>query len=110
MKKAALVILASAVMAGSPALADTHYMHCYGGGRAGLYFSAVFPVPEGVMSKDKAKAFDAFIQGKYHVTIFSNCQRDQSQANAASSKKMEEDADQTSKFPSKLIETGWAGK
>ncbi len=111
MKKTVFVLLGFATLASSQALAETRYMYCYGGGRAGLYYSAVFPVSFGtVKSADKAKAFNAFVQGKYGVTIFSDCHMDLTQANSLSAKKITEDSDQKSKFPSKLIETGWAGK
>lgn len=110
MKRFALAVFALAAMASSSALADTRYIFCYGGGRAGLYYSAVFPVAQGTKSADKEKAFDAFVKGKYGTMIFANCFTDLTQANSQSSKKMREDSDQKSKFPSKLIETGWSGK
>ena len=110
LSKAAISMFVLAMLASSQALADTRYMYCYGGGRAGLYYSAVFPVPQGTQDQDKAKAFNAFVEGKYHTLIFSECHTDLSVANSESAKKGREDSDQQSKFPSKLIETGWMGK
>lgn len=110
MTKLALVVFAFAVLTTSQALAETRYMICFGGGRAALYYSAVFPVPAGTKDADKATAFNAFVKGKYGKMIFSECHTDLTQANAQSDKKMREDNDQTSKYPSKLIETGWMGK
>jgi hypothetical protein len=107
-----LVIVASllAATASSQALAATHYRFCFGGGRAGLYYSAVFPSDQGTKTADTAIAFNAFVKGKYGTVIHSECHSDGTQADAASSKKIMEDSDQQSKFPSKLIETGWNGK
>ena len=99
-----------AVLASSQAFGDTRYMICFGGGRSGLYYSAVFPVPTGSKDKDMANAFRDFVKGKYAIPIFAECHTDLTQANAESDKKIREDADQNSKFPSKLIETGWSGK
>jgi hypothetical protein len=107
-----LVIVASllAATASSHAFAATHYRFCLGGGRAGLYYSAVFPADQATKTADTANAFNAFVKGKYGTIIHSECHSDGSQADAASSKKIMEDSDQQSKFPSKLIETGWNGK
>jgi hypothetical protein len=110
MNKASFVVLALAVLTSSQALADTDYMFCYGGGRLGLYYSTVFPVVHGTRDADKAKAFIAFVKARHGATIVSECHSDMTQANSRSDKKMREDSDQQSKFPSKLIETGWAGK
>ena len=110
MNKAAISIFTLAVMASAQALADTRYMFCLGGGRLGLYYSTVFPVAPGTKDEDKAKAFNAFVKGTYNNIIFAECHTDLTQANSQSSKKIREDSDQYSKFPSKLIETGWAGK
>ena len=109
MRKIVFVAVALSALAGSQALADTHYMYCYGGGRAGLYYSAVFAVPESVKSDPEAKVFSAFVKSKYGVTISSQCHRDGSKASSDSAKKITEDSDQKSKYPSKLIETGWKG-
>ena len=109
MHRTVFILAAVALSTASPALAADHYMHCYGGGRAGLYFSNVFAVSEDTKSKDKEPAFNAFVQKKYGVMIHSECHRDGTPALAASAKKINEDADQKSKFPSKLIETGWGG-
>jgi len=109
MNRTLFIAAAAALMAATPAFAADHYLHCFGGGRAGLYYSNVFAGPQGAGAQ-KAKAFDAFVKGKYGVTISSRCQSDGTQASAASSKKIEEDSDQKSKFPSKLVETGWAGR
>jgi hypothetical protein len=84
-------------------------MICFGGGRSGLYYSAVFPETTGAKTKDKADAFINFVKGKYGTTIIAECHTDSTQASAESDKKIREDADQNSKFPSKLIETGWSG-
>src|SRR5689334_15038269 len=103
------VLLAAAVLAAAtatPALAVDHYMHCYGGGRAGLYFSGVFPVPEGTKGKDKALAFNAFVQKKYGTMVHTECHSDGSPALAASAKKINEESFQKSNVPWKLIETG----
>ena len=108
-----LVIVASllAASARSQALAaPTHYTFCYGGGRAGLYYSAVFPTDQGTKTADSANAFNAFVKGKYGTMIHSECHSNGTQADAASDKKIREDSDQQSKFPSKLIETNWNGK
>jgi hypothetical protein len=110
MKRTLLLAATAAVStSATPVLAVDHYMHCYGGGRAGLYYSDIFPVPEGTKSKDKALAFNAFVQRKYGTTVHTECHSDGSPALAASAKKITEDSDQKSKFPSKLIETGWKG-
>jgi len=109
MRNATVLIFTFAMMAGSQALADTRYMFCFGGGQVGLYYSAVFPVPQGTKGADKANAFNAFVKSKYGTMIFSECHIDLSQASANSDKKIREDSDQTSKFPSKLFETRWAG-
>ncbi len=107
-----LVIVASllAATASSQAFAATSYRFCFGGGRAGLYYSAVFPADQGTKTADNEKAFDAFVKGKYGTMIHSECHSDGTQAVAAADKKAREDNDQQSKFPSKLIETGWNGK
>jgi hypothetical protein len=107
-----LVIVASLLVAtaSSQALAATNYRFCFGGGRAGLYYSAVFPADQGTKTADTANAFNAFVKGKYGTVIHSECHSAGTQAVAASDKKMREDGDQQSKFPSKLIETGWNGK
>ena len=76
----------------------------------GLYYSNVFPAAADTKDADAAKAFSAFVKGKYGTAISARCHTDMTQASAASDKKMRVDSDQTSKFPSKLIETGWAGK
>ena len=98
------------VLAASQAFADTHYVLCYGGGRRALYYSAVFPVPTGTKSDQKAKAFDDFVKGRYGTPILAECHSDLTQASAESDKKSREDNDQTSRFPSRIVETGWAGK
>jgi hypothetical protein len=107
-----LIIMASllAATASSQALAATNYRFCFGGGRAGLYYSAVFPADQGTKTADTANAFNAFVKGKYGTMIHSECHSDGTQADAASDKKTREDSDQQSRFPSKLIETGWNGK
>ena len=110
MSKVAYAAFTLAALVSSQAFADTHYMYCYGGGRTALYYSANFPVPQGTKSADTAKVFNAFIQKKYGKTIFSECHSDLTLANSRSAKKITEDSDQKSKFPSKLIETGWSGK
>ncbi|HXZ67875.1 MAG TPA: hypothetical protein VEH07_04740, partial [Alphaproteobacteria bacterium] len=66
-------------------------------------------VPHGTSSVDKAKAFIAFVQSKYGTGISAECHSSGTQASADSDKKIREDVDQTSKFPSKIIETGWMG-
>ncbi|HSM94494.1 MAG TPA: hypothetical protein VLT91_00520 [Rhizomicrobium sp.] len=109
MSRVAYAAFALAALASTQALADTHYMYCYGGGRAGLYYSANFPVPQGAKSGDTAKLFNAFVQKKYGTTIFSECHSDLTLANSQSARKLTEDSDQHSRFPSKLIETGWTG-
>src|SRR5947209_7569596 len=110
MTKASVVVFALALLASARALADTSTMFCFGGGRAGLYFSGVFPVVHGTRSADKAKAFNAFVKARYGNPILSECHSDMTEANSRSAKKMQEDSDQQSRFRSKLIETGWAGK
>ncbi|MBS0360509.1 MAG: hypothetical protein JSR98_03945 [Proteobacteria bacterium] len=110
MKAVPALVLALAVLAATPALAQTHYMLCFGGGRAALYWSAVFPVPESTKSADSQKAFNAFVQAKYGKAILSECHRNQTQAIADADKKQREASDQTSKYPSKIIETGWTGR
>jgi hypothetical protein len=110
MKKIALAVFAFAAVSSTCALADSRHMFCYGGGRAALYYSAIFPVAQGVKSAEKEKAFDAFIKAKYGTVIFAGCYGDGSQADSQSNKKIREDSDQKSQFPSKLIETGWTGK
>jgi hypothetical protein len=107
MKKVALAVFALA--ASSQALAGTDYMFCFGGGRLGLYYSAVFPVAHGTKDQEKAKAFNAFVKTKYGTTIYAECHSNMTQALGESAKKGREDSDQNSKFPSKLIETSWAG-
>ena len=109
MKKTAFGLAALAAVAGTPALAAPHYMFCFGGGRPGLYYSTVFAVPEGTKGVDKAKAFAAFVTSKYGQRITPECHSNQTQAVAAADRKMRQDNDQTSKFTSKIIETGWAG-
>jgi hypothetical protein len=99
-----------AVVVSSPALADTRYMLCFGGGRPGLYYSNVFPVPGGTKDADKAKAFNALVSAKYHVKISSECHTDMTLASGTSDKKIREQSDQGSKYPSKLVETGWPAK
>lgn len=103
------VFTCAAVLASSQAFADARYMFCFGGSQSGLYYSAVFPVPTGTKDTDTAQAFSNFVKSKYGTAIFAECHTDLSQANAESAKKAREDADQNSKFPSKLIETGWSG-
>ena len=71
-----LVIVASllAASASSQALAaPTHYTFCFGGGRAALYYSAVFPTDQGTKTADTANAFNAFVKGKYGTMIHSEC-------------------------------------
>jgi hypothetical protein len=109
MNRVSLAACTCAVLASSQAFGDTRYMICFGGGRSGLYYSAVFPVPTGSRDKDEANAFKDFVKSKYGTPIFAECHTDLTQANAESDKKIREDADQNSKFPSKLIETGWSG-
>ncbi|HLY04715.1 MAG TPA: hypothetical protein VKR31_03110 [Rhizomicrobium sp.] len=109
-RNAAQVLLPLGLMAGSRALADTHYMLCVGGGRAGLYYSAVFPVTEDTKSDATAKAFRAFVSSKYKKMISAECHRNATEAIADADKKIRENSDQKSRFPSKLIETGWTGK
>ena len=107
-----LVIVASllAVTASSQALADTSYRFCFGGGRAALYYSAVFPSDRAIKTADTAIAFNAFVKSKYGTMIHGECHSDRTQEDAVSDKKSREDVDQKSKFPSKIIETGWNGK
>lgn len=57
-----------------------------------------------------AKEFNAFVKAKSGVTIFSECHSNGSQASGESARKGRQDSDQNSKYPSKLVETGWAGK
>jgi hypothetical protein len=109
MKYAAAAMILAGAVANSPAPAQTRYMLCFGGGRAGLYYSGVFPVPAATRDEDKAKAFGAFVKGKYGTTIMAECHTDLTLASAASDKKMREQNDQGSRFPSRIIETGWAG-
>jgi hypothetical protein len=109
MKMTAVLALAVASMA-TPALADTHYMHCYGGGQKAIYFSAVYPVGETVKGKDEAPRFNAFVQSKYGTMIHSECHRDGKQADADSAKKINENSFRTAKVPYNVVETGWAGK
>src|SRR5690242_727341 len=110
MSKVAYAAFALAVLASSQALADTHYLYCYGGGRAAVDYSANFAVPAGTKSADTPKLFNAFIQKTSGTTNFSECHSDRTMANSKSAKKLTENSDQKSKFPSKLIETGWSGK
>jgi hypothetical protein len=109
MNKTSAAMCACAVMVSSHAFGDSHYMICFGGGRLGLYYSAVFPESTGAKSNDTADAFSKFVKSKYGTTISAECHTDLTQANAESDKKIREDSDQNSKFPSKLIETGWSG-
>src|SRR5215469_14671916 len=108
MKKAVFLVFAFVIQASAQALADTHYMYCFGGGRYGLYYSAVFPAAQGV-SREKEKAFSAYVKAKYGTMIIAACHLDMTQALGESAKKIREGSDQNSRFPSKLIETGWAG-
>lgn len=110
MNKFGFLAFAVAAIASSHALASTDYAFCFGGGRAGLYYSANFPVVHGSSDENRAKAFNAFVKAKYGVLIFSECHADMTLANSQSAKKIREDSDQHSKYPSKLIETGWTGK
>ena len=110
MRKTVVILAELGAMAGSPALADSHYMFCFGGGRVGLYYSAVFAVPEGTKSAATATAFTAFVMSKYGHSPGTECHSNQTLAIATADKKQRQDSDQTSKFPSKIIETGWAGK
>jgi hypothetical protein len=110
MSRFGLVLAALAAMAATPALAAPHYMFCFGGGPAALYYSAVFAVPEGTKSTPTAKAFTAFVQGKYGHSPGTECHSNQTQAIADADKKQREDSNQTSKFPYKIVETGWMGK
>ena len=57
-----------------------------------------------------AKEFSAFVKAKYGVMISAECHSDGSRSSGESDKKLREDNDQNSKYPSKLIETGWARK
>jgi hypothetical protein len=57
-----------------------------------------------------ATTFNAFVKTKYGATIHGECHSNGTRASAVSDKKIRESSDQDSKFPSKLIETGWAGK
>ena len=107
---AAFVVFPLAMLASSSTSARTDYAFCSGGGRASLFYSSVFPVVHGPSDAARAKAFNAFIKAKYGVTIFAECHSDLTPALANSHKKIMEDSDQHSKFPSKLIETGWVGK
>ena len=107
---AAFVVFPLAMLASSSTSARTDYAFCMGGGRANLFYSAVFPVVHGPSDAARPKAFNAFIQAKYGITIFSECHSDLTPALANSHKQAMEDSDQKSKFPSKLIETGWVGK
>jgi hypothetical protein len=110
MNRAAFVVFTLAVLGSSQAFAGTDYQFCFGGGRSGLYYSAVYPVAHGTSDVDMAKAFSAFVKAKYGVMIYSQCHSNGTKALGESAKKGREDSDQTSKYPSKLIETGWAGK
>jgi hypothetical protein len=111
MNTAAVVILASGLLAGSQtALAETHYMYCYGGGPAATYFSAVFPVSESTRGRDKEPVFNAFVKGKYGTMIHAECHRDQTKASSESSKKLAEESLRNAKpKPFNVVETGWAG-
>jgi hypothetical protein len=108
-KRTALAVIALAAAIGTPALADTHYMLCFGGGRAALYWSNVFAVPETTKSDASALAFNAFVKARYGTMIHSECHRNGAQAIADADKKTRQGADQGSKFPSKIVETGWTG-
>jgi hypothetical protein len=110
MKK--IVIVASLLLATvrSQGLPATNYRFCFGGGRAALYYSAVFQSDQATKTADTATAFDVFVKGKYGTVIHSECHSSGTEAAATSDKKIREDSDQQSKFPSKLIETGWNGK
>ena len=110
MNRVGVAILASALLAGSQAaIAETHYMFCFGGGRP-VYFSAVFAVPETTRGKDKAPEFDAFVKSKYGTMIHSECHRDQTKPNSESAKKGQEDSLRNAKpTPFNIVETGWGG-
>jgi hypothetical protein len=85
-------------------------MLCSGGGQAGVYYSDVFAVPGGTKTQGVATMFNAFVKAKYGATIHAECHSNGTRASAVADKKMRESSNQDSKFPSKLIETGWAGK
>jgi hypothetical protein len=110
MNRLFVVILASGLFANSQAaIAETHYMYCFGGGRP-VYFSAVFPVPESTRGRDKEPAFNAFVKDKYGTMIHAECHRDQTKANSESAKKLQEDSMRNAKpTPFNVVETGWAG-
>jgi len=110
MRKTVFILAALAAMASSPALADPHYMFCFGGGPPGLYYSAVFAVPEGTKGAPTAKAFTAFVQGKYGHSPGTECHSNQTQAIAIADKKQRQDSNQAAKVPYKIVETGWTGK
>jgi hypothetical protein len=59
---------------------------------------------------DKAKAFSTFVKARYGTAIISECHSNMTPASLRSDKKLREDSDQKSRFPSRLVETGWAGK
>jgi hypothetical protein len=110
MNRVAVVILVSGLLATSQAaVADTHYMFCFGGGRP-AYFSAVFAVPETIRGRDKEPAFNAFVKSKYGTTIHAECHRDQTKANSESAKKGQEESLRNAKpTPFNIVETGWGG-
>ena len=113
--KKAVVILAGtlvgALLASSQAFADSHYMYCFGGGRAATYFSANYPVSEDTKSKTEEPKFAAFVKAKYGTTISAECHRDGTEANSANAKKLEEDSLRSAKgaTPFNIVETNWAG-
>jgi hypothetical protein len=110
MKRTLFLAATLAAATATPAFADTHYMLCFGGGRAALYWSNVFAVPETTKSDESALAFNAFVKAKYGTMIHSECHRNGTQAIADADKKTRQAADQGSKFPNKIVETGWTGK
>jgi hypothetical protein len=110
MNKAAILGFALAAVVGTPALADTHYMVCWGGGQKAVYFSASYPVGENTKSKDEQPRFNAFVQAKYGTMIHSECHRDGTQAASDSQRKTAENSFRTAKVPYNVVETGWMGK
>lgn len=110
MTRSVALMFALTLLASTQAYAETSYTFCFGGGRAGLYYSSVYPVAHGTSDVAMAKEFSAFVKAKYGVMIYSQCHSNGTRASGESAKKGWEDSDQKSKYPSKLIETGWARK
>jgi hypothetical protein len=110
MNKSAVLAALWAAFAATPALADTHYMVCWGGGQKAVYFSAVYPVGEDTKSKDEQPRFNAFVQAKYGTMIHAECHRDGAQAASEAQKKSHVDSFRAAKPPFNVVETGWMGK